>query len=185
MGKSGDALRRAKQEKVYTFTKAQLEARDQALIQNRKDLILEAAKKDLEEERIKKQRELDSYIEDVRKDLEEERAKKQQELSSYIEAEWRQREELFGGSHRENMFLILSLLLAMPARILVEHFDFKPVPIGRRSRQTKIERFAEILAEEINRLMDDETKDIRRYCDETYELYGVRFNMQEEVVDDT
>lgn len=163
MGKSGDALRRAKQEKVYTFTKAQLEARDQVLIQNRKDLILEAAKKDLEEERIKKQRELDSYI----------------------EAEWRQREELFGGSHRENMFLILSLLLAMPARILVEHFDFKPVPVGRRSRQTKIERFAEILAEEINRLMDDETKDIRRYCDETYELYGVRFNMQEEVVDDT
>lgn len=163
MGKSGDALRRAKQEKVYTFTKAQLEARDQVLIQNRKDLILEAAKKDLEEERIKKER----------------------EFVSYIEAEWRQREELFGGSHRENMFLILSLLLAMPARILVEHFDFKPVPVGRRSRQTKIERFAEILAEEINRLMDDETKDIRRYCDETYELYGVRFNMQEEVVDDT
>lgn len=163
MGKSGDALRRAKQEKVYTFTKAQLEARDQVLIQNRKDLILEAAKKDLEEERIKKQREFDSYI----------------------EAEWRQREELFGGSHRENMFLILSLLLAMPARVLIEHFDFKPVPTGRRSRQTKIERFAEILAEEINRIMDDETKDIRRYCDETYELYGVRFNMQEEVVDDT
>ena len=40
-------------------------------------------------------------------------------------------------------------------------------------------RFSDYLIDEINAIVEDETKDIRRYCDEVYEEYGVKFIQQE------
>lgn len=41
-------------------------------------------------------------------------------------------------------------------------------------------RYGDYLIDEINGIIEDETKDIRTYCDEVYDLYGVKFVQQDD-----
>lgn len=160
MGKKGELLRlQKKQRATYTFTGEQLEAHDQAIVAARADKI----KRDLMEQ------------------MEKEYAAREEHVKKVIEEEWKSREELFRGEDMaDNFFLILSLLLATSCRVLIEKFHWKPIPKdGKYDRRNRTMRFSDYLIDEINAIVEDETKDIRRYCDEVYEEYGVKFIQQE------
>ena len=160
MGKKGELLRlQKKQRATYTFTGEQLEAHDQAIVAARADKI----KRDLMEQ------------------MEKEYAAREEHVKKVIEEEWKSREELFRGEDMaDNFFLILSLLLATSCRVLIEKFHWKPIPKdGKYDRRNRTMRFSDYLIDEINSIVEDETKDIRRYCDEVYEEYGVKFIQQE------
>ena len=160
MGKKGETLRlQKKQRATYTFTGEQLEAHDQAIVAARADKI----KRDLVEQ------------------MEKEYAAREEHVKKVIEEEWKSREELFRGEDMaDNFFLILSLLLATSCRVLIEKFHWKPIPKdGKYDRRNRTMRFSDYLIDEINSIVEDETKDIRRYCDEVYEEYGVKFIQQE------
>ena len=40
-------------------------------------------------------------------------------------------------------------------------------------------RFADYVVDELDKITQDENADIRRYCAETYDLYGVKFEVRE------
>jgi len=160
MGKKGDLLRiQKKQRATYTFTGEQLDAHDQMVLKAGADKI----KRDLMEK------------------MEREYAEKEAHIKKVIEDEWKSREELFKGEDMaDNFFLILSLLLATSCRVLIEKFHWKPIPQdGKYDRRNRTMRFSDCLIDEINSIVEDEMKDIRTYCDEVYEKYGVRFIRQE------
>jgi len=95
-----------------------------------------------------------------------------------VQEEWDKRKAFFEShDEEERMQLVLSLLLALSCRVLIEKFHWKPVRQDRR--KTRTEKFAEWLAEEIGKITTDENKDIREYCDETERKYNVRFKFGE------
>lgn len=156
MGKNGAALRAAKEERVrYQFTKAQMEEHDR--------FVINAHKARLQAELIEK--------------VNEEYAEREQKVRELVEAEWKRREELFAsGNSMDNLMQILALLLAVSCRVLVEKFHWKPVPKdGNYDRRNQLVRFSDYLVDEIQSITEDETKDIRRYCEEVREEYGVEF----------
>lgn len=150
MGKKGELLRQQKAQNVtYTFTRAQLEEHDKKILETYKERVRE----------------------DCREQLRAQAAEYQKEIDRHIDEEWERREALI---HEENgISELLSLLLCVSSRILIEDFGWKP--IGKVTRRNKTVKFAEKFAETITDICTDESKDIRAYCDETYELYGVTF----------
>lgn len=150
MGKSGAALRAAKNDNViYTFSKSQLMDHDLLVIKN-------------EEERLQQK-------------LDEIRAQKNKELDEYLNDEWQKREELFRQSH-DSLVNLLGILLSVPARVLVEKFGWDSVPLDWDGKiDIPLARFSQAVVEEINTIAIDDTKDIRKYCDETYEKYGIKY----------
>lgn len=160
MGKKGELLRlQKKQAAVYTFTGEQLEEHDRKVI----DAAREKMKQRLVEE------------------LEQEFAAREQHVKEVIEQEWKFREELFsreGGM--DNFFTILSLLLAISCRVLVERFHWKPIPPGGYcDRRNRLMRFGDYVVGEIEAIQSDEMKDIRKYCEEVRDKYGVEFRYEE------
>lgn len=156
MGKNGAAMLAAKAEKVkWHFSDNQLKAHDRAL--------LEAYR-----ERVKA---------DLAAHLDKEYAIREQHVRELVEAEWKRREELFGSeNHTDNLMQILALLLAVSCRVLIEKFHWKPIPKdGNYDRRNQLVRFSDYLVDEIQSITEDETKDIRRYCEEVREEYGVEF----------
>ena len=161
MGKNGAALRARKmQTTTYTFTRAQLEEHDRVVIEAKKEQI----RKDCYEQ------------------MEKDFAQKAEEANRAIEEEWKRREELFKGDDwSSNFFMMLSFLLAVSSRVLVERFGWAPLPKDRLyNHRYRLARFGDAVAEEISGICNDEMKDIRRYCDEVYDLYGVKFQLEEE-----
>ena len=71
---------------------------------------------------------------------------------------------------------ILALLLAVSCRVLIEKFHWKPIPKdGNYDRRNRTVQFCDCLVDEIQSITEDETKDIRRYCEEVRDEYGVEF----------
>lgn len=164
MGKKGELLRLQKrQTSTYTFTREQLDEHDRVVITAARDKL----KRDL--------------VEQMEKDY----AAKEEHIKKVIEEEWKAREALFKGDDMaDNFFTVLSLLLATSCRVLIEKFHWKPIPKdGKYDRRNATMRFGDYLVDEINAIVEDETKDIRTYCDEVYEEYGVKFIRQEEGTD--
>lgn len=159
MGKKGAALRAAKaQSTTYTFTKEQLEEHDRHVLDTYRERVIGKVVKRAEE------------YDEVRK----------KELNEYIEEEWKKREELFRNNH-DGLMNTLSLLACCSSRVLIEKFHWKPIPKdGNYDRRNQTVRFADCLVQEINKICEDENADIRRYCEETYELYGVKFTAEED-----
>ncbi len=160
MGKKGDALRAMKAQKTaYTFTHEQLQEHDRVVILD----AMRKAEKHLEEK--------------ARKEFE----KKNEEIQKIITDEWMEREKIFMESHpNDNVISIMGLLMATSSRVLIEKFGWKPIPKdGKYDRRNRTMRYADYLVDELQGIMNDENADIRKYCDETYELYGVRFEVIE------
>lgn len=161
MGKNGALLRAQKMQKTtYTFTRAQLEEHDKAVIEAKKERI----RADLYEQ------------------MNADFRKKQDEIQKAIDEEWHKREEMFkGGSWSDSFFLILSLLLAVSSKVLVEQFDWTPLPKDRYfTRRYRLARFADAVASEVDGICNDEMQDIRRYCEDVYQRYGVKFLIETE-----
>lgn len=148
-------MRAAKEKNVtYTFTKEQLREHDLAVIRSKEDLLQQR--------------------------LDEMRAEKNKELDEYLTEEWNKREELFRQSH-DSIVNILGIMLSVPARVLVEKFGWDVVPEDwDRENDIPLARFSEAVVDEINSIAMDDTKDIRKYCEETYEKCGVKYTTQEE-----
>ena len=156
MGKNGELLRQQKrQNTVYTFTAEQLADRDRTL--------LEAFKKQVKEE-------ADAIY-----------ARREEQAKKVIAAEWEEREKLFSDKNKHETFMvILHFLLATSCRVLIERFHWKPIPKdGIYDRRNRLMRFSDYLVDEVQSILEDDTRDIRTYCDEVRDLYGVEFRMTE------
>lgn len=70
-----------------------------------------------------------------------------------------------------------AVLMSVPARILCEKFHWKGVR-NENDHRSKLLQFSEAIVKEVNRICGDENADIRKYWDETYELYGVKYEVK-------
>lgn len=160
MGKKGDLLRALKAaQKSYTFTHEQLKEHDRVV-------AIDALKR--------------AEVE-LKKKVDAEYEAKNAEIQQFITDEWKSREEIFMESYpNDNVISIMGLLMATSSRVLIEKFGWKPIPKdGKYDRRNRTMRYADCLVDELQRIMNDENADIRRYCEETYNLYGVKFEVIE------
>ena len=158
MGKKGAALRAERAAAArYAFTGAELEARDKMLLDRYRNQIMEECTRKLEEQFERNVREVDEHIAE----------------------EWKKREAMFSDKG-ERLNEILRLLLACSSRVLIEKFRWRPIPEdGNYDKRNRTYQFAKYLAAEVNDICTDEAKDIRQYCEETYEKYGVKYLFEE------
>ena len=160
MGKMGKLLREQKKKTAtYTFTAEQLEAHDKAVIQER-----------------------EAYLRDrIRPTVEALVTEEREKAHQVIQEEWDIRARDFQlGEKGENYETLLSYLLAIPSRVLIERFHWKPIPQdGKYDKRNRTMRFADCLVDELSKISHDDMMDIRKYCDETYRLYGVKFTAEE------
>ena len=113
-------------------------------------------------------------------EFEEKWRAKETEINRKIDEEWERRAEALGGSDAaERMEKVLGLLLSVPARVLCEKFHWQPVR-DENDHRSKLLQFSEAVVAEVNRICEDEYADIRAYSQETYEKYGVKYELQED-----
>ena len=103
-------------------------------------------------------------------------------IKEAINEEWDAREKMFNKEDFSGHFMMLiSMLLAVSSRVLVEKFGWTPISKDRYfNKSMKLAKFGDAIVDEINSICMDEKADIRKYVDEVYELYGVRFIQEEE-----
>ena len=157
MGKNGLALRMAKQKnRTYTFTKEQLELHDEFVRKEYKDRVVNMAHQHAMEE-----------IE-----------KHNIEVQELVQKEWDERKkEFYTDDAEDNFYNLLSYMLSVSVRVLVEKFGWKPLPENQSyNKRNRLMRFADYLVDEIDKISSDETLDIRQYSEETYKLYRIKFN---------
>lgn len=100
------------------------------------------------------------------------------ELEERVNKLWNEREAEFkSGDVNQDMDTIMSYLLSVSCRVLIERFGWKPIVRGDRTR-TQI--FAEKVLEEVEKIAKDKKMSIHRYADETDKLYGIQFVMTED-----
>ena len=160
MGKKGDLLRALKAaQKSYTFTHEQLKEHDRVV-------ALEALKRAEKELEKKAQAAYEA---------------KNKEIDEYITKEWEARKKIFMDEHpNDSLINIMSLLMATSCRVLIEKFHWRPIPKdGQYDHRNRTVRFSDYLTDEVMAITQDDNLDIRRYCDETYEKYGIRFDVIE------
>ena len=165
MGKKGEALRAAKrQQTTYTFTKEQLHDHDQHVV----DEFRERVEADVFR---KAQERVDAVF-----------AEKEKELKQVVLDEWEERARTFASDDMQsNFFEYMSCMLSVSVRVLVEKFHWKPLDEnGQLTRRLAIIRFTDYVKDEIEKIAGDEMKDIRKYNEETFKLYGIRFGTVEE-----
>ncbi len=99
-----------------------------------------------------------------------------------VQEEWDKREQIFDKENFSGNFMtLISMLLAVSSRVLVEKFGWTPISKDRYfNKNMKLAKFGDAIVDEINAICMDEQADIRNYVDETYDLYGVRFIQEEE-----
>ena len=120
----------------------------------------------------------DQVVSQVMPVLKQEEDESRGRIDDYIAKEWEAREKIFRPDEEqvEGFFNILQLLLAVPARVLIEKFGWKPIPKdGEYDMRNRLVKFSDYMVDELNNTLFNDTGDIKRYCDETYEKYGVRF----------
>lgn len=101
--------------------------------------------------------------------------RRKDEINEDVRKEWQQRAEEFATQDmNENFMNAVAYMFAIPCRVLIEHFGWKPIRYAN-CPQTKTERLAVAMIEELNRIVEDEKKDIRTYARETFDMYGLKF----------
>ena len=104
--------------------------------------------------------------------------KMKEEIDEHIQEEWKQREqEMSGENEQERIEKVLALLMSVPARILCEQFGWTGLR-SENDHRSRLYRFSAAVVAEVNRICGDENADIRKYRDETYELYGVKYEVK-------
>ena len=112
---------------------------------------------------------------DAKEKMQEELAK---EIDEHIQEEWKQREqEMSGENEQERIEKVLALLMSVPARILCEQFGWTGLR-SENDHRSRLYRFSEAVVAEVNRICGDENADIRAYRDETYEMYGIKYEVK-------
>lgn len=110
------------------------------------------------------------------------RARVKDEVEQLVESEWKHREELLSGAdEKERILKVLSILMSVPARILVDKFHWLPVR-DENDRRSKLLQFSDAVVAEVNRICGGENADadIENYIIETYEKCGVKYTVKGE-----
>lgn len=97
-----------------------------------------------------------------------------------VKEEWKRREEMLSGEDDEVVLNVLSLLLAIPVKVLCEKFKWKPYPLNKEeNKNSRILKFSREVIKETNDIFADENADIRNYVEEVYQKYGVKYHMED------
>ena len=97
-----------------------------------------------------------------------------------VKEEWKRREEMLSGEDDEVLLNVLSLLLAIPVKVLCEKFKWKPYPLNKEeNKNSRILNFSREVIKETNDIFADENADIRNYVEEVYQKYGVKYHMED------
>lgn len=97
-----------------------------------------------------------------------------------VKEEWKRREEMLSGEDDEVVLNVLSLLLAIPVKVLCEKFGWKPYPLNKEeNKNSRILKFSREVIKETNDIFADENADIRNYVEEVYQKYGVKYHMED------
>lgn len=97
-----------------------------------------------------------------------------------VKEEWKRREEMLSGEDDEVMLNVLSLLLAIPVKVLCEKFKWKPYPLNEEeNKNSRILKFSREVIKETNDIFADENVDIRNYVEEVYQKYGIKYRMED------
>ena len=97
-----------------------------------------------------------------------------------VKEEWKRREEMLSGEDDEVLLNVLSLLLAIPVKVLCEKFKWKPYPLNKEeNKNSRILKFSREVIKETNDIFADENADIRNYVEEVYQKYGVKYHMED------
>lgn len=160
MGWKGDLLRAEKAKRVTrTFTEEQLREHDRQ--------VIDAYKK-----------QADRRMQKVWSDFDK---RQREQMDEHINELWKKRAAEFNsGLPEENMITMLSYLLSVSARVLIERFGWAPIEGHAWNERYKIVRFCNAVVEEIEKITTDERMGIDIYAQQTYEKYGVRFRMEDE-----
>lgn len=99
-----------------------------------------------------------------------------------VHADEMKREEAENTQHinnawKENAQGVMSFWLAVSVRILIEQFNWKP-PKWKKARMTRTERYSNALIDKINEI-STKPRGFREYSEETRELYGIEFSLEE------
>lgn len=98
-----------------------------------------------------------------------------------VKEEWKRREEMLSGEDDEVVLNVLSLLLAIPVKVLCEKFKWKPYPLNEEeNKNSRILKFSQAIIKETNDIFGDENADIRNYVEEVYQKYGIKYRMEDE-----
>lgn len=165
MGKKGKALREAKlKSTVYTFSKEELLEHDRLVRLESIDAC-----------RLAAQEKAAAVI------AEEE--KKREQFKKAVEAEWEERSKRFCSSDLgSNLVEFTRLAVMIPLKVLVEKFGWKPAPPeDKRDMRYKMSKLHDYIALELNDLVTDDLKDIRRYAEEAEKITGIKFEIIEEM----
>ena len=96
-----------------------------------------------------------------------------------VKEEWKRREEILSGDD-EVVLNVLSLLLAIPVKVLCEKFKWKPYPLNEEeNKNSRILKFSREVIKETNDIFADENVDIRNYVEEVYQKYGIKYRMED------
>lgn len=97
-----------------------------------------------------------------------------------VKEEWKRREEMLSGEDDEVVLNVLSLLLAIPVKVLCEKFKWKPYPLNKEeNKNSRILKFSQEVIKETNDIFANENADIRNYVEEVYQKYGIKYHMEE------
>lgn len=97
-----------------------------------------------------------------------------------VKEEWKRREEMLSGEDDEVVLNVLSLLLAIPVKVLCETFGWKPYPLNKEeNKNSRILKFSQAVIKETNDIFADENADIRNYVEEVYQKYGIKYHMED------
>lgn len=111
------------------------------------------------------------------------KSKKEQirdKIMQEVKEEWKRREEMFSGEDDKVVLNVLSLLLAIPVKVLCEKFGWKPYPLNKEeNKNSRILKFSREVIKETNDIFADENADIRNYVEEVYQKYGVKYHMED------
>lgn len=147
------------QKSTYTFTRQQLEEHDRAVKIEYGKQLKEKVKKEAAE--IDKKREAD--------------------LMAKVKEVWDQRAaEFASGKAQDDVMAMLSYMMAVTAKVLIEEFGWTPVEGHRFTKRNRIVRYASAVEREFEKIATDDDLGIVEYSQEVYELYGIKFHYGEE-----
>lgn len=160
MGKNGDRLRAAKAARVTrTFTEEQLREHDRQVVEAYKESA-------------------DRHMRKVWDDFDH---RQREEFDAHVNKIWRERAEEFqSGTPAEQMETMLSYLLSVSARVLIEQFGWTPIEGHRFTKHNRLVRFCDAVIKEIDSVASNKDIGIQEYAAETYKKYGVCFQMEQE-----
>lgn len=78
----------------------------------------------------------------------------------------------------EDTKTVLALMMAIPTTVLCRDLHWKPLEGTPADNRRQLRRFAELIMAECDTVFDNNV-DLRKYLDECYERYGVRYSFEE------